>query len=477
MSKEKSLKTNDGIKWDTPETPAVDSNELNNEIFYNCSECSSMIEIISIDEENNTIEFNCLNQNNNHSKNNIISLNEYLNKMKKYNNSKINKDECEIHKNKYISFCFDCNCHLCKECLKTRNHLSHRKNNIIEIEPMKEELNIINEVIIDYENKIDNLNNEKIRRLNKLKDSLNNNKKSIQEKYEEIIERNEKEKENEFKINHTNYITDINKIVLNCQKEIKLRKDQYLIDNNKSIKKFKLMNEKENMIYKKKIIELTKKYNEDINNKKLDEQILNLTNIKRLDEIILNTYNMYNNNYYNAININSILLRYIKNDYIKNKIKNILKDNYDEIFDMIQRKNKVNINIQKEEENKINKELQNLNNEKEKLLKLLKENDHELDSENLKHLEIKSKEYGDENQLYFKSKEYENPIKIIFKKFQESINYGLKYCLELIEKLKKEHKSIMQNMKNKNEKLLKLLTENKYKIDIISLEYKEQLWK
>ena len=115
MSKEKSLKTNDGIKWETPETPAVDSNELNNEIFYNCSECSSMIEIISINEENNTKEFNCLNQNNNHSKNNIISLNEYLNKMKKYNNSKINKDECEIHKNKYISFCFDCNCHLCKE--------------------------------------------------------------------------------------------------------------------------------------------------------------------------------------------------------------------------------------------------------------------------------------------------------------------------------------------------------------------------
>ena len=443
-----------------------------------------MIEIISIDEENNTIEFNCLNQNNNHSKNNIISLNEYLNKMKKYNNSKINKDECEIHKNKYISFCFDCNCHLCKECLKTRNHLNHRKNNIIEIEPMKEELNIINEVIIDYENKIDNLNNEKIRRLNKLKDSLNNNKKSIQEKYEEIIERNEKEKENELKINHINYMNDINKIVLNCQKEIKLRKDQYLIDNNKSIKKFKLMNEKENMIYKKKINELTKKYNEDINNTKLDEQILNLTNIKRLDEIILNTYNMYNNNYYNAININSILLRYINNDYIKNKMKNILKDNYDEIFDMIQRKNKVNINIQKEEKNKINKELQNLNNEKEKLLKLLKENDHELDSENLKQLEIKSKEYGDEiknleklcnNQLYFKSKEYENPIKIISKKFQESINYGLKYCLELIEKLKEEHKSIMQNMKNKNEKLLKLLTESKKEINKISFEYKNEI--
>ena len=30
--------------------------------FYNCSECSSLIEILSINEENNTIEFKCLNK-------------------------------------------------------------------------------------------------------------------------------------------------------------------------------------------------------------------------------------------------------------------------------------------------------------------------------------------------------------------------------------------------------------------------------
>ena len=154
MNKEKSLKVNEYMKWDKPETPETNTNELNNELFYNCSECSSIIEIISINEENNTIEFKCLNKNKNHSDNNTMTIKDYLTKMKKYNNSEINKDVCEIHNNKYVSFCFDCNCHLCKDCLKARNHLGHMKNNIIEIEPMKEEINIINEILIDYEDKI-----------------------------------------------------------------------------------------------------------------------------------------------------------------------------------------------------------------------------------------------------------------------------------------------------------------------------------
>ena len=177
--------------------------ELNsiNKIFYNCSECSSLIEILSINENNNTIEFNCLNKNNNHNKKLAMPIKEYLEKMKKFNNNnKLNNDECEIHNIKYVSYCFDCNCHLCKECLKTRNHLNHIKNNIIEIEPMKEELNIINEVILDYKNKIDNLSNEKIRKINELKNILNDNKKFEEEKNNEIIEKNEKKKNKRIKI-------------------------------------------------------------------------------------------------------------------------------------------------------------------------------------------------------------------------------------------------------------------------------------
>ena len=48
-----------------------------------------------------------------------MPLKEYLEKMKKHNNRNLNCEECEIHKknNKYVSYCFNCKCHLCKECL------------------------------------------------------------------------------------------------------------------------------------------------------------------------------------------------------------------------------------------------------------------------------------------------------------------------------------------------------------------------
>ena len=80
----------------------------NSEIYYNCSECSSLIEIISINENNNIIEFKCLNKDSNHPKNIIMPLKEYLEKMKKFNNRKINCEECEIHNknNKYVSYFF-----------------------------------------------------------------------------------------------------------------------------------------------------------------------------------------------------------------------------------------------------------------------------------------------------------------------------------------------------------------------------------
>ena len=83
--------------------------------------------------------------------------------MKKYNNKEINNDICQMHLIKYSSYCFNCNKHLCFECLKTREHITHNKNNIIEIEPKKEELKIIENNIRDYENQIEELGSESIR--------------------------------------------------------------------------------------------------------------------------------------------------------------------------------------------------------------------------------------------------------------------------------------------------------------------------
>ena len=109
------------------------------------TECSSLIEILSINEDNNNIEFKFLNKDNPHE-----------NKNAKNKNQKTNRDLYEMHKtnNKYISYCFNCNCHLCKICLKTRTHLFHNKNIIEEILPIEEELDIIVNITEDYKKRI-----------------------------------------------------------------------------------------------------------------------------------------------------------------------------------------------------------------------------------------------------------------------------------------------------------------------------------
>ena len=87
--------------------------EINN-IYYNCDKCSSLIEIISINEDTDSIEFKCLNEEKKHGKR-IIKIKEYIENMKKYNQKNINSDICTIHNqnNKFVSYCLGCNCHLC----------------------------------------------------------------------------------------------------------------------------------------------------------------------------------------------------------------------------------------------------------------------------------------------------------------------------------------------------------------------------
>ena len=65
----------------------------NRDLIYCCTECPSSIEILSINDNNNFIEFKCLNQNNNHKSQmrKTISIEAYLEKIEKYTQKKINK--------------------------------------------------------------------------------------------------------------------------------------------------------------------------------------------------------------------------------------------------------------------------------------------------------------------------------------------------------------------------------------------------
>ena len=198
-------------------TPEKD-NMLLNEKYYNCSECRSLIEILSFND--NIIEFKCIKENHR----NKMPINEYIEKMKKFNNINTNSDICKIHEKKYIVFCFNCNYHLCQDCLKSRTHINHNKNNIIEIQPIKEEINKIEEIIEDYEHKINNLEKEKINMTHKFKEKYENDKIIIKMLNEIKIKNNINEKNKELNLNKELYINDIKKIKFEYENKLKKRK-------------------------------------------------------------------------------------------------------------------------------------------------------------------------------------------------------------------------------------------------------------
>ena len=153
--------------------------ELEN-CLYNCTECSSNIEILLLDE--NKIKFKCNNEHNIE-----IEIKEYINKMKKYKNIKLNDDKCNKHKKEYISYNFDKNKHLCKECLKTKEYSYDYKTNIIEILPEDEKLKKIENIIENNKNEIKYLKKIKKEKENKLDNILNNNIKKIKDRKNEKI--------------------------------------------------------------------------------------------------------------------------------------------------------------------------------------------------------------------------------------------------------------------------------------------------
>jgi len=351
----------------------------NKNTMYNCTECSSLIELLSINEDKNIIEFKCINKECGVKK--TMPINEYFEKMKKHNQKYVNEDICRKHSsNKYLSYCFNCNCHLCEECLETREHVGHNKNNIIEIKPRKEELKIIDEVIKDYKIKIENLNNEKKNKIKELKNSLNSEKINEDENLKNKIELNENVKSNEIKLNQDKYNSDIIEIKKKYENEIKERENKYKEDENLIYNKYKIMEEKEYNIHKLKLEELEKKYDDIINNLTYDKEIEKMANTKMINEVIYNAYNSYNNNYYNSLNINNIILSYFANEHKNEIMKKILNNNYEEFTKSILKKkdedntkgeNKENISII--EKVKYDEKLNDMMKENEQLRKELEE--------------------------------------------------------------------------------------------------------
>ena len=307
-----------------PLTPEIEEDLINTK-FITCLNCSSAIEILSINNINNLIEYKCLEE----KKIFTLKIKEYLDKLKeiKLKNRNEIKDKCTIHKNKeYICYCFDCNCNLCNECLEVRIHINHKKINIIEVKPKNDELNMIEDIIKYYQNKIENLRKENYNNKKEYKELLNKKKKNESKKLEKKIKKNKIKENKELEMNKNNFIYDLEKIKKEYENKIKSRKRLYEKENININNKYKLMNEKENIKYKINIEKIIKNYK-----CKYAKQIENVENIIKINKIILNNYNIYNNNYFNSVNIKNVLLSYLKNDYFNDKIlKENIKDKYRE---------------------------------------------------------------------------------------------------------------------------------------------------
>ena len=146
MSNQKRENNSSEAPLPTPKEAGETEELLNNSLTI-CPDCGSSIEILSINENNSSLEYKCLNEKKRHIEktNFIITIEDYLKKIKENKDNKIDeiKDKChkENHNlNKYISYCLECSSHLCEECLKTKEHINHKKSNMIEIQPIEEEL-------------------------------------------------------------------------------------------------------------------------------------------------------------------------------------------------------------------------------------------------------------------------------------------------------------------------------------------------
>ena len=172
-------------------------------LYYNCTECDCEIEILSLEDKDNlnSLKFECIN---NHIKE--ISINDYITQM---DISKINSDICNIHEDKYISYCLDCKMHLCNKCLKLREHINHNKNNIIEISPDEVDLELIKDIINYYNKKINELENIVEGQLKKYREKLNNLINKVNNNKDREIQKLIEKEANELNTNKNKYINDI----------------------------------------------------------------------------------------------------------------------------------------------------------------------------------------------------------------------------------------------------------------------------
>ena len=213
--------------------------KLNSDDSFAYTTCSYPVEIFKINDSENTITFKYLNPKEKETTK-TIPISSYLDLIKKYNclyrecslchnkqkklkdnstfsycikcdeiicldcitkhletNKKnhpnLNKDyiiknneksiKCPLHpKENNLTFCFDCDTHICKECMKSKKHVMHSKSCLLEVLVTDGIKNILNGIIDIYKERIKGLNEEKEQKKEKEIELFNKKEEKIKEK-------------------------------------------------------------------------------------------------------------------------------------------------------------------------------------------------------------------------------------------------------------------------------------------------------
>ena len=182
--------------------------------------------------------------------------------------------------------------------------------------------------------------------------TLNNKNAQLKQIFEAQNQINNNNKDRDLKLNNKKFIAEIEEIKRKYEEELRIKKNEYHKNTIKINNEYEEKNKKNKIILDSKIKELHKKYNEEIERLGYNKKIENLNSIVKFNEIVYHTYLCYNQNYYNCINLNNLLINYYKDESIKNNvIKRVLKDDYDKITELIlERKDEYETEIEKEDQ-------------------------------------------------------------------------------------------------------------------------------
>ena len=496
-----------------PAPPALEKINYNEIDLYSCTKCSSNIKIISIDEKNLEITFECLNKdkNNNH-KIQTMPINEYIRDMvkniyindkcsicnKKQNSEKdlpifkfcikcqkiicnnciekhiknnktiehnfINNNEksikCSQHSinNKNIEYCIDCKMHLCKECLKTRNHINHQKNPLDELQLLDENKLNHTKIIKLLTNEEKKLKEESKNKENELKKQLKESKKKIKDDYENKNKENIIKKENELKLNEDKLEKELEELKQKYLNDIQLTKNKFMEEKKHIIDNYKKMDEENEKLYKENLAKNKESFLKNKNYldiRKLKDEIKGKRTLISINSILKKTQEKFEDNYYINENINKAIEcfknsenREIRNISIHNieiQNKNSLINKKDKIIDDNNdnnNKNKIinnidisdNIFLSKKIKNESdyfeeNKNLKNINDKYDKRYKYENENYDNNSNNIIINSNINLSEEGEiqsEQEIFYKRTENKNLR-------PDKLNYNLSFnCYDII---------------------------------------------